>query len=834
MQASAEKSHFDGARRDLALILLASLAVVVVLTIVLTDGASSGSRSMAARDLLAATLVICGLLGAAGYGLSRLTKARADLISTQDEAQSLRRSLLISDAVINAEPQILLYWEQGLGLQFITNTLTSVPGLPRAENELLHFGAWLEAASADELKLGLDTLFSIATPFNLLLRTTAGGHIEADGRAAGTRAVVRLRDLVGQKRELMRILDQHRELSRNITASRALLNALPVPIWLRDGDGRISWSNGAYVTAVDAEDAAQVQDRQIELLESRQRNILKDLARQGLPAVPSARRMHLNVNGERRPHDLFIIPIGEQMATAAFDVSDLARAESELARLRAANDQTLDRVATGVAIFDRDQKLTFFNGAYASLSRLDPVWLEGAPTNSEILDRLRESSNLPPVVDYRQWKSTLLAAYKSNAVVEDWWHLPDGRDLHVVIEQRSDGGVTYLLDDATERFALESRYNALISVQRETLDSLKEGVAVFGTDGRLKLFNSSFMKIWKLNRRTLQDCPHVDEVIRETRKLHDDPAKWSGVASAVTSIVDKRDPIEGQMTRSDYSVIDYAVTPLPDGATLITFADITDAKRYERALIERNEALVAADKLKSQFISHVSYELRTPLTNIIGFGELLATPRVGPLNEKQREYLGDITGSSKTLLSIIDDILDLATIDAGGLELKLGAVDVRDVIDAAILGIRERAGHARLTLDIAITDDASTFIGDEQRVRQVLYNLLSNAVGFSRPGDTIHISCWRENGMMTFCVEDQGVGIPKDQQARIFERFESHSHGSKHRGAGLGLSVVKSLIDLHGGDMALDSEPGRGTRVTVRFPEQGTVRAAVDGVARRA
>jgi signal transduction histidine kinase len=112
-------------------------------------------------------------------------------------------------------------------------------------------------------------------------------------------------------------------------------------------------------------------------------------------------------------------------------------------------------------------------------------------------------------------------------------------------------------------------------------------------------------------------------------------------------------------------------------------------------------------------------------------------------------------------------------------------------------------------------------VADEQRVRQVLYNLMSNAVGFSRPEGTINLSCWREAGEMVFSVEDQGVGIPKEQQRRVFERFESRSHGSKHRGAGLGLSIVKSLVELHGGHMSLDSEPGRGTRITVRFPEGG-------------
>ncbi len=836
MPAFAQKGLGDGVKRDLILILLASLAVVVVLTIVLADSVGIAVRGdLTVRDILAGTFVIAAILAASAHGAQRFYATRRDLVRTRDEARALRRSVLISEAVINAEPQILLHWEQGRGLQFITATLHTVPGLPMAQNELLHFGAWLEPHSADDLKGGLDTLFSAGVPFNLLLRTREGGHIEADGRAAGTRAIVRLRDLVGQKRDLMKIIDQHRQLTRDIQSSRALLDALPAPIWLRGPDGRITWSNEAYVQAVEAESSTQVVERQIELLEKRQRSLLEpSLPRGGAAAPVATQRMQLNMGGERRPHDVLVMPIGEQTATAAFDIAHLARAEAELARLTAANDQTLDRVATGVAIFGADQKLSFFNEAYARLCNLDGAWLETGPTNGEILDRLREQTNLPAVIDYRQWKARLLALYKGGAEFEDWWHLPDGRMFHIVIEQRSDGGVTYLVDDATERFALESRYNAMIDVQRETLDSLKEGVAVFGTDGRLKLFNSSFMQIWQFSRRVLAEAPHIDQVIRHARTIHDDGAAWSRIAGAATAILDQRELIEGQMVRADHSVIDFAATPLPDGATLVTFADVTDAKRYERALIERNEALVAADRLKSQFISHVSYELRTPLTNIIGFGELLATPRTGPLNDKQREYLGDIAGSSKTLLSIIDDILDLATIDAGGLELKPGTVNVHDVIDAAILGVRERAGHARLTLDIAVTDDATTFVGDEARVRQVLYNLLSNAVGFSQPGGTVHVSCWREDGMMTFCIEDQGVGIPKEHQSRVFERFESHSQGSKHRGAGLGLSVVKSLVDLHGGDMALASEPGRGTRVTVRFPENGTKSTLVEGIAKRA
>jgi signal transduction histidine kinase len=230
---------------------------------------------------------------------------------------------------------------------------------------------------------------------------------------------------------------------------------------------------------------------------------------------------------------------------------------------------------------------------------------------------------------------------------------------------------------------------------------------------------------------------------------------------------------------------------------------------------------VAADKLKSQFISHVSYELRTPLTNIIGFSELLESPRTGLLNQKQREYLNDVSASSKTLLAIIDDILDLANMDAGALELKLSPVKVAPIIDAAVLGVRDRATRAKIALEISVAEDAVEFIADEARVRQILYNLMSNAIGFSMPGGRVQLLCKRDGDRIAFTVVDEGIGIPKDQQRSVLERFVSRSQGSKHRGAGLGLSIVKSLVELHGGDILLHSEPGQGTSVTVRFPKDG-------------
>ena len=296
------------------------------------------------------------------------------------------------------------------------------------------------------------------------------------------------------------------------------------------------------------------------------------------------------------------------------------------------------------------------------------------------------------------------------------------------------------------------------------------------------------------------------------------PRSGSGCTAAVTAI-EGRDTVTGRLERSDGSVVDLVTVPLPDGATLVTFLDVTDTINVERALRERNEALEAADALKVDFVHHVSYELRSPLTNIIGFAELLGEPSTGPLIDKQREYLGYITTSTNALLAIINDILDLATIDAGAMKLNLGPVDIRRDHECRRRRHPGSPGQGRPAARASRRRRTSAASSPtKRRVRQVLFNLLANAVGFSPAGATIALSAERRPDAVVFSVTDNGPGIPPEVQDRVFDWFESHPLGSRHRGAGLGLSIVRSFVELHGGTVALDSAVGHGTTVTCTFP----------------
>ena len=221
------------------------------------------------------------------------------------------------------------------------------------------------------------------------------------------------------------------------------------------------------------------------------------------------------VAGERKMFEVFEVATPTGAAGLAFDLSETEALRAEMERHVGAYKGMLDQLSTAVAIFDRSKRLTFFNAAYRQIWSLDLAFLEQGPTDGEILDRLRAKRQLPEQADFRTWKAQTLAAYKAIDPIETVWHLPDGRALRVVASPNPQGGVTYLFDDATQSFALASQLNALTRVQGETLDALKEGVAVFGADGRMKLINPAFAALWRFDPARAAARPHIDEVARD-------------------------------------------------------------------------------------------------------------------------------------------------------------------------------------------------------------------------------------------------------------------------------------------------------------------------------
>ena len=757
---------------------------------------------------------VLGMIGVLGLfkmprQLNRLRHLYEDqialLISQREQARHL----------LSIEPAITLTWST----QYETADVYGDPRL--VGGSLAHateFSQWLPVASAEQIETAIAHLRQKGEPFRLTLPKDDHHYIEAHGLLVQGQAVVQLTFIAREQSEILRLTKQAHGLGDQLTVMQTMFDHVKPCIWVRDTQGTLTYLNQSALQLLAARDIDAVLQAKDDVLEQTVRPEA-DRARKNQQAWSA--RMQGVVQGQQCIFDAFEYPLASGTFGIAYDVTALDSAHRDLERLRANQLRTLDQLPTAVAVFDSRMQLSFCNSAWQNLWRFDHGFIAQKPSDSEILDRLHTERQLPEQTDYRNWKEQWLEAYRALESHETIWHLPDGRTLRVVINPNHEGGVTYLFDDLTEKLNLESRFKSAMRVQTETVDTLTEAVAVFGTNGRLKLFNPSFSQIWTLPNDMLAHEPHIDDVIRAVQPMYDNEQAWNLIRGLATGLTEERQGQSIRMDRLDGSVLSCTTAPLPDGSTLFTFSDITASVRVERALKERNDALEQAGRVRDNFIHQVSYQLRSPLTNVIGFAQMLAEGHIGTLNPKQLEYASLINHSTNSVLAIIDDILDLASIDTGDITLDLSEVDLPDVIVRASEGLKDRILEHNLALLIETSPKLGLFKADPHRLRQIIFNLLSNAIGFSNPGQVISITAHRAEDMIVLNVIDHGRGIDADIIDRVFDRFDSHTRGTRHRGAGLGLSLVRSFVELHDGSITIQSKPGEGTHVTCRFPVHG-------------
>jgi signal transduction histidine kinase len=768
-------------------------------------GAALAGTLLAPSPALAATDIATQqtlLLGAVTTGaLALAIAAGLWAIAEQNRTGKLRRALRVAgartraavgerDALLSAGREALIVWGRD-----------AQPPMTYGNAEMM-LDACLKGAEATAVSQALDDLSERGTGFSLIAHGNDARAFTLRGRAVGGMAAVWIEEEPVATQEGF---DFH-----------AILEALPIPVWLRDTTLSLVWGNGTFLEATGAKDAKSAAAAQT-ALDRTERDLAATARNQG--TAYEARRFAA-ISGNRRALAFTETPVeGLGVVGNAIDVTDVAAAEAKLQQHIDAHADTLDKLTTAVAIFDKDQKLTFYNHAFARLWDLSEKWLDSRPSDGDVLDRLRENRKLQEQRDYQAWKRQRLAFYDNPREYpsEDLWHVPGGKTLRVVAQPHPFGGLTFLYEDVTEKLALESSYNTLIKVQSATLDTLLESVAVFGPDGKLKLHNAAFLKIWNLSSRDVEGEPHIRTIAAACADRFGDETVWERlIQSVVSGAPTRRD--WGEIERNDRTILSLTLSPLPDGATLVTFADVTDRSRIENALRERNEALEAADNLKSDFIKHVSYELRTPLNTILGFAEHLASGIPGELNRAQTGYVQDIVSGANTLKDLINNILDLSLIESGALRLELERIDLHNLLNTVAGTAREWAAKVNLELAVDVTADAGVFLGDERRIQQVVFNLLTNAIKFTPAGGTITLSGAIAGEDVQIAVADNGPGIAPDMKAMAFDRFAAKHRSGQRAGAGLGLALVNRFVDLHDGWVEIES--GAGTLVRCHFPRR--------------
>jgi signal transduction histidine kinase len=635
------------------------------------------------------------------------------------------------------------------------------------------------------------------------------GGVSVEGRSAGALAWLRLTAVAPLRVGLP-----------TATLLAGFVETRTDPAWIAAADGTPVWANQAWLTAVGADslEAAAAKglalDRGIEA-------VVREAAASGEPresarwvALPRGRRA---LRFAAHPLEGGGVGVWTQDITETHDLTE------NLKRLTAAHDLTLSHVGDAVASFGRDKRLAFHNAAFADLWGLEPAWLADHPTHAEILDRLRQRRRLPETVDYAKFKAEELARYEQIAPSpETLWRLPGERTLKVVGQPHPQGGLVMVFSDITPELRLKTQFNHQIQVQQATLDKLTDAVAVFGSDGRLKLHNEAFEGFWAVDGAQLAAALDFDGVVQLcVRRLHD-LQFWRDLKARITDPDPKaRAPVSEEILTADKRIVAWQSRPLPDGATLISFADVTDTRQLEGALADREAALADAERLKREFVGSVSYELRTPLTTIIGYSELLERAAEG-LGERARGHVAAVRTAAAQLARSIDNVLDMAEIDAGEMALDVEDVDVAALLAAAAERWSKDALAGSVEVSIAADAESGLIRGDVRRLTQVLDHLTANAIRHTPPQGTVTLSAKRALGEIRIQVADTGRGIPFHVQAHIFDRFGGHDRG----GPGLGLALVKAIVELHGGWVALESEPGAGAAFTCHLPEAAQASAA--------
>lgn len=755
-----------------------------------------------------------GAMGAALLSAVWLIRERGKI---SGENQTLRArvsdlttSLQRSETLAASRDHRVVIWDRSAEKPELVGTLPAKSGAPADRASFLAFGRWLMPLSAGALDRAIAALRTKATPFDITVETASGMPMEVQGRTSGTAAIVRFLSLGELQSTHARLQTEFEELNSAYLTLSALFDALPMPAWKRGLDGTINWANKNYKSLGDSPSKGQF----IELFGEQARQLI-DTKRNADGVFQE--QVTAVAGGDRRVFKVTDIALPSGSAGLALDISDEELVREEYERTLKSHADTLDQLTTAVAIFDASQKLRFYNNAFQTLWGLDSAWLDSAPDNGAVLDRLRSDGKLPEQPEWRRWRESMLAAYRAPEAAEHWWYLPDGKTVRVIANPQPKGGAIWVFENLTEKFDLESKFNSMVKIQGETLDHLAEGVVVFGSDGKVRLANPAFSALWALPDELVKEGAHITAIQNFCEQLTTQP-QWAGFIGAVTGFDDSRQPKSGHIELSSGGVLAYAQVPLPKGQTMLTFVDVTDSVNVERALTERNEALQRTDQLKTEFVQHVSYELRSPLTNIMGFTELLGVPSTGPLTDRQREYVEHISTSSASLLAIVNDILDLASIDAGVMELDLAEVDTKDLIDSAVSSCANRFAENNIKLEIAVEPAAKAFRADALRMRQVLFNLLANAANHAPEGSTVSVTSMRDSAVIELSVSDTGPGIPDDVVQTVFNRFERNGTGGRKRGTGLGLALVKSFVELHGGSVMIETGPDRGTKVICRLP----------------
>ena len=467
------------------------------------------------------------------------------------------------------------------------------------------------------------------------------------------------------------------------------------------------------------------------------------------------------------------------------------------------------------------------NAEFFKLWHLNADYLDKQPALVSFLEYLRDNQFLPEQTNFAKFRAHISKLAVSDTISFEEWHLPDGSTFTVKFAPLDGERHLFIVGDLTPRLTIARAFNEFVQIHEMIVNSLQEGIAVFGGNGYLRLHNPAFALIWEIPEDSLSNSLHMTDFLDATRKVLPVMKNWPEQRVRLSGRLLGRKSGVKTIKCNNGIILEGAHIPLPDGAVLLRYADISDGVNLEHTLkvralemTERAELLAGADRLKSKFLTNLSHEIRTPLMSIRGFAELLAENYFGTLNQRQQEYADGISNASDTLSGLISDIMDLSAVEAGLLECNIERFDLHNSLADILRLVKEKARQKKLKLEFDCPIDIGWINTDKKRFKQCLLHLLSNAITYSGSGGVVLISAHRSLEGVSIDIRDTGIGIPKVDLERVLKGFErGKSSDSIKKGAGLGLTLVRALFEQQGGKVEIKSKLNQGTTVSLFLPE---------------
>ncbi len=717
-------------------------------------------------------------------------------------------------------PQRLANW---LGLEKVPQFLTELDG-----ERIDGVGGGLTAEKLAELTEAVRRTQRTAAPFRMVATPRGSnrslalrGHLADPQVSPGGAALVWVFDFSDSESELVQLREDAARARGDFAALVGLIEAAPMPMWFRGPDGDLRLVNDAYVRAVAGQDARQVADEGVELIESVDGLTARQVALQAFgKQMPIERMVSATIDGQRRALRVSDLPLGQEgVAGYAVDVEEMEQIGRDLRAFRDAQRTMLDQLSAGVAQFDAKRQLTFANQPFQRIFALKPAVMLDPPPFERVLDLAREAGRVPEARDFPAWRRERVAWFMASQPQEEAWTLSDGTHLRLVAQPLPDGGMILIAEDRTEQLRLSADRDSLLRTRTATFDSLFESVAVFAPDGRLQLWNRRFAADWGLEESFLDTHPRIDALLERIGGHLRKPEKVRLVGDVIRAATLDRRQTGGRVVLVDGRTLEFAGVPLPDGNGLLTVLDITDSQKAEEALKQRTAALEEADAMKTRFLANMSYEFRTPLTSIGGFAELLEAGLGGDLSDQGKDYVAAILSSVERLGEQIENVLDLSQSEAGLLPLAQEEIDLLPFITKLVEERGVAVRDAGITLDLRGDKGAGRLTGDRRRLGRAIGHLIDNAIAATPRGGRILIELSGRKGRAQIVVSDNGPGMDAATLARALEGIRVSTDGrTVERRQGLGLPLARQLIEAHGGTLQLLSEPGQGTAAIVELP----------------